>query len=262
MPPTSLPSPLTLFHRDFGGQGDPPIVILHGMLGSSRNWQSAARELARTRRVFALDLRNHGFSPHADSMTYGEMVDDVMAWLDGRRVEKAEFIGHSMGGKVAMLLACRHPARVSRLVVVDIAPKAYFWPAHRTEFAAMKELDLENLKSRAEAEMRLAAMRKFIATNLERGPEGAWTWQANLPAITASLAELERNPLAPGDRFQGPALFVIGGKSGYVQPADAAAILGPFPAARIETLSGVGHNPHIEAREAFVRAVAPAPAGS
>jgi pimeloyl-ACP methyl ester carboxylesterase len=251
-----------LFHRDFGGAGEPPFIILHGMLGSSRNWQTAGRDLAASRRVFALDLRNHGMSPHAEAMTYSAMVADVVAWLDARGIGGAEFIGHSMGGKVAMLLACRHPARVSRLVAVDIAPKAYSWPARRAEFAAMNELDLSSVKSRAEAESRLEAripswaMRKFMATHLERAHGGAWRWQVNLPVLAAALPELERNPLAPGDRFDGPSLFVAGARSAYVRPADIDGIRGHFPSARIKILAESGHNPHIEARDAFVRAVA------
>jgi len=264
MPPEPTHPTVPLFHRDFGGAGDPPFVILHGMLGSSRNWQTVGRDLAAARRVFALDLRNHGLSPHADEMSYGAMAADVEAWLDARGVDRADFIGHSMGGKVAMLLACRRPARVRRLVAVDIAPKAYAWAARRAEFAAMNELDLAGLKSRAEAESRLEAavpswaMRKFIATSLERLPGGGWRWQFNLPGLTAALPELERNPLVPGDRFDGPAFFVAGGRSAYVRPEDAGAIRSHFPKARIEILADSGHNPHTEAREAFVRAVAAA----
>jgi esterase len=260
--PEPVPPTVELFHRDFCGKG-PPSVILHGMLGSSRNWTTVARDLAATRRVYALDLRNHGMSPHAQGMTYAAMTADVLAWLDAHAVGPAEFIGHSMGGKVAMVLACAHPARVSRLVVVDIAPRVYHWPARREEFAAMREVDLAGLRSRAEAEAGMEgrvpdwAMRKFLTTNLERQEGGGWRWQVNLPALEAALPELERNPLGPGDRFQGPALFVAGAKSTYIRPQDHAAILGHFPAARVEVLPGCGHNPHIEAREAFVRAVAP-----
>jgi esterase len=261
MPPPPKPPTVALFHRDLGGAAGPPFVILHGMLGSSRNWQTAGRDLAARRRVYALDLRNHGLSPHADRMSYGEMAADVMAWLDARRIGQADLVGHSMGGKVAMLLACRNPGRVARLAVVDTAPKDYHWPAHRAEFAAMSELDLGGIKSRAEAESRMEAripswaMRKFIATNLERAPGGGWKWQFNLPALAAALPELERNPLLAGDRFGGPTLFIAGGRSAYVQPEDRGAILGHFPSARVVTLPDSGHNPHIEAREAFVNAV-------
>jgi pimeloyl-ACP methyl ester carboxylesterase len=214
--------------------------------------------------VFALDLRNHGLSPHADTMSYPSMAADVLAWLDAQAVGPAELVGHSMGGKVAMLLACRHPARVGRLVVVDVAPKAYSWPGRRQEFEAMNGLDLATLASRADAEERLGALvpgwaeRKFLATNLERTPAG-WRWIVNLPAITAALPELEGNPLGAGDRYGGPALFIAGERSGYIKPGDRDPILGHFPAARFEVIAGSGHTPHIEAREAFVRAVARIP---
>jgi esterase len=258
--PPEIPA-VALRHRDLGGAGEPPYVLLHGLLGSSRNWQTAGKDLSAGRRVYALDLRNHGLSPHAAQMPYESMMADVLAWLDTNGVEKAELVGHSMGGKVAMLLACRHPERVSRLVVVDIAPKAYSWPERRQEFAAMNELDLASLRSRADAEARLEARvpgwaeRKFLTTNLERREGGGWAWQIDLPAITAALGELERNPLAQGDHFAGPALFITGAKSGYVKPGDSDVVLGHFPSARFEVIAGSGHNPHIEARDAFVRAV-------
>jgi esterase len=260
MPPSAAAVPLS--HRDLGGLGEPPIVLLHGLLGSSRNWQTAGRELAAGRRVFALDLRNHGLSPHAPDMAYDVMTADVLAWLDKQGMGPVELVGHSMGGKVAMRLACRNPERVARLVVVDIAPKAYSWPERRQEFGAMNELDLAALKSRADAEARLEprvpgwAERKFLTTNLERMDGGGWRWQIDLAAITAALPELERNPLGPGDRYAGPALFISGANSGYVKPGDRDIILEHFPSARFEVIASSGHNPHIEARDAFVRAMA------
>lgn len=249
---------MLLFHRDLGGAGRPPLVILHGMLGSSRNWQTAGRELAERFHVSALDLRNHGSSPHADEMTYGAMADDVIAWLDAQGLNAVTLLGHSMGGKVAMLLACRQPERVERLVIVDIAPKTYHSHAHRAEFAAMNELDLASLASRAAAETAFErhvgdwTMRKFLATNLERTGEGRWRWMINLPALTGALPTLEADALAPEARFDGTTLFILGGKSRYVTAADHAAILAHFPRARIETMPDAGHNPHMEARESFV----------
>ncbi len=251
-----------LFHRELGPPGPaggPAIVILHGLLGSSRNWQTVGAGLARAGRVVALDLRNHGRSPHAAGMSYAEMAQDVVAWLDAEGIERAILLGHSLGGKVAMLLACRNGARVERLIVVDIAPRDYHSATHRAEFAAMAELDLAHLASRAEAESRFEArvpdwaMRKFLTTNLERGERG-WRWVVNLPVLTAELPEIERNPLGEADRYAGAVRFIVGGKSGYVRTEDQAAILRHFPAAEIVRLAGCGHNPHIEAREAFLTA--------
>ena len=262
---------MTLFHRDLGGAGKPPLVLLHGMLGSSRNWQTAGADLAAHFHVLAPDLRNHGRSPHAPTMSYDEMLADVLAWADAQGLARGTWLGHSMGGKVAMLLACRHPERVARLLVADIAPRDYYWRQHRQSFAAMNDLNLADLASRAEAELRLEGrvpswpLRKFLTTNLERGADGAWAWSINLPALTAALPELEKNPLRSGvataaaaegaDHFSGPARFIAGGKSDYIEPTDHAAIRAHFPAAEIVTIAASGHNPHMETRAEFVAAV-------
>mgnify|MGYP001600907743 FL=1 len=254
-------NPMMLFHRDLGGAGHPPLVILHGFLGSSRNWQTAGRDLAGRYHVCALDLRNHGGSPHAPEMTYAAMMADVLAWLDAHGLTRVTLLGHSLGGKVAMRLACLHPERVARLIVVDIAPKDYFWPERRGEFAAMNGLDLARLHSRSEAEKLIEpqvpdwAMRKFLLTNLERGGGEGWRWLVNLPVLTAALAALEADSLEPDDRFAGATLFILGGKSRYALPADEPAIRAHFPAATIATIRDAAHNPHMEAREAFVRLV-------
>lgn len=253
---------MLLFHRDLGGGGHPPLVILHGLLGSSRNWQTAGADLAQKFHVFALDLRNHGRSPQATEMTYDAMADDLLAWLDIQALPRVMLMGHSLGGKTAMRLACRHPERVARLIVVDIAPKNYPSSAHDAEFAAMNELDLAGLGSRAGAEQKFEAhvsdwaMRKFLATNLELGADGRWRWLINLPVLTKALPELEKNSLKPSDRYDGPALFVSGGKSRYVQASDHETIRRHFPLARIEIIAQSGHNPHMETREQFTQLVA------
>ncbi|MDQ5977259.1 MAG: hypothetical protein QG602_231 [Verrucomicrobiota bacterium] len=250
-----------IFHNDLGGAGKPPLILLHGLLGSSRNWQTAGKDLAAENHVFALDARNHGRSAHDAAMNYEVLAHDVADWMQAQGLPRATLVGHSMGGKTAMLLACRRPELVERLVVVDIAPKDYFWVAHRGEFAAMNELDLDSLTSRGEAEMRFEArvpnlgMRKFLTTNLDRDEAGRWKWTVNLPVLTKALPGLERNSLAASDRYDGPALFIAGGKSQYVQPGDHAAIRRHFPSARIEVIAESGHNPHMEARERFVALV-------
>ena len=252
---------MTLYHRELGGAGQPPLVILHGLLGSSRNWLTAGAALARAYHVFALDLRNHGRSPHAAEMDYTVLVEDVLTWLDAQGFSQVTLLGHSLGGKVAMRLACRHPERVGRLVVVDIAPKDYPEHADRAEFTAMNGLQLESIRSRLEIERALEplvpkeAMRKFLTTNLEAGADGAWRWIINLPALTAAVPRLVKSPLAPGDRFAGPTRFIAGGKSPFVAPEDRAIIQKHFPAAEIITITAAGHNPHLETPTEFLQAV-------
>jgi esterase len=250
-----------LHHTDLGGAGHPPLVLLHGLLGSSRNWLSAGRDLARGWHVFALDARNHGKSPHDPVMDYAAQAADVAGWMAAQGIPRAALLGHSMGGKTAMLLACRQPALVERLIVVDIAPRNYSSAAHRAEFAAMNELDLDSLNSRTEAELRFEGrvpnlgMRKFLTTNLERNDAGGWRWIVNLPGLTAALPMIEKDGLKPHDRYEGPVLFVAGERSTYIGAADHARILAHFPSAVIETIAGAGHNPHMETRERFVQLV-------
>jgi len=252
---------MRLFHRDLGTDGLPPLVILHGLLGSSRNWQTAGRDLAGRYHVYAFDLRNHGGSPHSAEMTYAAMLADVLEWCDAHGLTKATVMGHSMGGKAAMLLACRHPRRVERLMVVDTAPRAYRSPGLEAQFAAMSSLALDTLRSRGDAEQRLEAIvpdwaaRKFLTTNLAQGADGRWHWSINLPVLAAALLELGKNPLVTTDRFAGPALFVAGGKSRFLLAADHAAIAAHFPNARVEVIPGAAHNPHMETREAFGRVI-------
>jgi len=250
-----------LFHRDLGGAGRPPLVILHGFLGSSRNWQTAGAALTSRYHVWALDLRNHGRSPHAPEMTHDVLAADVLAWMDAQGLARGALLGHSLGGKVAMRLACRHPDRVDRLIVVDIAPRAYPEYAQRVEVQAMAGLRLEDLDSRADAERRLEgsvkdwAMRKFLTTNLDRDADGRWRWIVNLPVLQAALLDLVQDPLGPDDHFDGPTRFILGGRSSFVQAADHAVIRRHFPAVEITVMPESGHNPHLEAREQFATLV-------
>jgi len=254
------PMPI-LAHRDFGGEGRPALVILHGLLGSSRNWQSAGRDLATSFHVCALDLRNHGGSFHAREMDYGTLAGDVIAWMNAHTIERAHLLGHSMGGKVAMRLACEQPERVNRMVVVDIAPRSYRG-THNPEFSAMRGLDLDAIKTRQDAEQAMEAevpdwaFRKFLLTNLERTEEGRFRWTINLSDLAAGIPALEDEPLSPKHHCAAEVLFVLGGKSRYFKPGDEQHVCAHFPAARIETIAESGHNPHFDTRERFVEVVA------
>jgi len=257
---------MKLFHLDFGGRGKPPLLILHGLLGSSRNWRSVGVELARHFHVIALDLRNHGRSPHSPEQTLDLMAADVAEWLDDTRTGEAGLLGHSLGGKVAMLLACRAPERVSTLCVVDIAPKAY--PVDTRAFDALLRLDLGRIATRKMADDILRpdipdhATLQFLLMNLVRNERDELAWQVNLPVIARTLPALRQSPLQPGDRFPGRTLFIAGGRSTFILEEDREAILRHFPRAEIRALPGCGHYPHVENRTAFAEAVLTFTAGS
>lgn len=246
-----------LAHRGFGADGEGmPLVLLHGLLGSSRNWQTAARILGKRRPVFALDLRNHGESPHHQRMDYPAMAGDVRAWLERQALKEVHLLGHSMGGKVAMQLACGHPEGIRSLTVVDIAPRAYP-PRWEREFDAMRRMPVERFASRQEAERWLEedirdwAFRKFLVSNLERREAGGFRWIVNLAILEASLTHLFEQVPKPGERFDKPVLFLRGGRSRFVEEADLEMAGRFFPDCRLETVPEAGHNVHFDAPEAF-----------
>ncbi len=240
----------------------PPVAILHGLFGSGRNWRSVARHLAARHRVLTLDLRNHGASPWADGMSYDEMVEDLQASFRARGIEHASLLGHSMGGKVAMRMALLHPGEVDRLVIVDIAPAAN--PPNLLAYIhAMRAIDLRGVKRRAEVDAALAgavpdpAERAFLLQNLVIDEEAA-RWRLNLEAIERGFPQIVGFPDLPaGTAYRGPALFVAGARSNYIQPEHEPAIRRLFPAARIMRIEGAGHWVHAEQPQAFLQTVGP-----
>ena len=248
---------LRLKATEHGEGAGPPLAILHGLFGSGRNWATVAQRLAATRRVIALDLRNHGASPWADEMDYAALAEDVRATLQALGHPRFALLGHSMGGKAAMILALAHDGAVERLIVVDIAPVAY-QPRHLDEIRAMRRLDLGGLRRRAEADARLAPAvtdaveRAFLLQNLvfeDRAPH----WRLNLAAIERGMPVLAGFPALPaGAAYPGPALFIAGARSDYLRPAHEPAIRRLFPAARVARVAAAGHWVHAEQPQAFL----------
>jgi len=240
----------------------PPLLCLHGLLGSGTNWRSIGRRLAeRGRRVLLVDLRNHGRSPHAPGMRYAELAGDVLALLEREGIERAALLGHSMGGKCAMHLALAAPERVERLVVADIAPRPS-GHEHAALLAALRALPAAALASRRAADAALAAhlpdpaLRQFLLQNLVPGSEPRW--RVDLAAIAAALPDLAGfDPPPAGARYPGPALFVRGERSDYLSEADLPLIEGWFPRARLVTVAGAGHWLHAERPDAFLAVIAP-----
>ena len=242
--------------------GAPPLAILHGLFGSGRNWASIAQRLAEHRRVIAFDLRNHGASGWTGGMNYGEMAEDVLAALDERGCRRTALLGHSMGGKAAMMAALRDPDMVERLVVVDIAPVAYP-PHHLTMVRAMRALDLGGIKRRFEADQLLApairdaAERGFLLQNLVF-EDGQARWRLNLDAIEQKMPDLVGFPAVPDNAiYRGPTLFVGGANSDYLRAEHEPAIQRRFPEARIVRIENAGHWVHAEQPAALLETVEP-----
>ena len=233
----------------------PPVVILHGLLGQARNFGAIQRRLAPTNRVIALDLRNHGHSPHAPGMAYPLMADDVLETLTALNARPCALIGHSMGGKVAMATALTHPEAVSRLLVADIAPVPSP-PRFAAILAAMQALPLPPDLTRATADATLAhdipdpGMRAFLLQNLSfTGPAPAW--KPNLPHLIAGLPDiLDWPPFTT--HYPGPTLFLAGATSDYILPEHRPIIRPLFPTARFATLKSAGHWLHADNPEGFL----------
>ena len=240
-------------HTRVAGNG-PALVLLHGLFGSNENLGGVARALADRYTVYGMDLRNHGRSPHADSMDYAEMAADVRDTLDAYGLDAATVLGHSLGGKTAMELALSAPERVSALIVVDIAPIVYD-RRHDQELEALHELDLSAVRSRGDADAALAdpipnpAIRQFLLKNLSRTDNG-FTWRIPLETIHAEYAEIAATPPSQGP-YNGPVLFIRGGNSDYLPEEAEPAIRERFPDARIETIPDAAHWVHVDAPEAF-----------
>jgi pimeloyl-ACP methyl ester carboxylesterase len=245
-----------MLHAIERGKG-PPLALLHGLFGHAGNFGAVHRELARKFRVLALDVRNHGQSPHAKDMRYPTMAADVLETLGARNAVPCALLGHSMGGKAAMALALSSPESVKRLIVADVAPAAY---AHgmRRYVDAMRAISLDAHLTRAAADAALAsavpdaAMRGFLLQNLRFGAHPSW--RIGLDEIAAAMPDVEGWPDI-GGRYDGPALFIAGVRSDFLRPEHRPAIRALFPAARFVTLKDAGHWLHADNPAGFVAVV-------
>lgn len=253
---------MSLSFLEFGVGGATPLVILHGLLGSSRNWQTlAARWADQGRRVLVFDMPNHGSSPWTEVMDYPFMARSLWTMIRQEVGEKVALLGHSMGGKAAMVMALTAPDMTERLIVADAAPVAYehtFAPY----FRAMKAVSLGRATSRAAVEAVLAEyiddarVRAFLLQNLA-GEPGHYRWRANLAVLHAAMSDILGFPtLPPGLHYDGPTLFIHGGLSDYVRPDEQEDMIrGRFPRAHFHELEQAGHWLHADQPEAFVAAV-------
>lgn len=251
--------PGTGLHRELDVENDmPPVILLHGLFGAGDNLGSLARQLAATRRVLQVDLRNHGQSPHSEHIDLPVMAADVLALMQGLDITRCDIVGHSLGGKVAMQLAMQNADCVRRLVIADIAPVTYA-PGHDQVFAALSAVDLSAVQSRRDAEAMMTpyidepALRQFLLKGLYRDGEMGYRWRFNLASLKANYDALRNAPI--GDPFAGPTLFIKGELSNYISDEHEPSLRALFPAYSLQTIPGAGHWVHGEQPELFNRLV-------
>lgn len=253
---------MQLFYKQYSTTGK-PLIILHGMFGQHANWTGLAKAFSKTFEVYSFDVRNHGQSPHADTMSYPQMAQDIAQTMDAIGLEKADFIGHSMGGKIAMQLALNLPERVNKLVVVDIAPVKYE-DGPNQELNALQQIELDDLSSRQQADVVLQnnnvpnkAIRDFLLTNLKRNSERKFEWRMNLSVIAKDYYLLKSwsEDSTRQSEFKGETLFIKGEHSNYLLPEYTDQTLAFFPKAKVKVISEAGHWVHNENPEQFFKVV-------
>jgi esterase len=243
---------MELNFKEFGA-GE-PLIIIHGLFGTADNWQTIAKHLSDNFTVFILDLRNHGRSPHTDELfDYPSLAEDVTSFLTSRWIYEARVVGHSMGGKIAMEMALRHPDFVKKLVVLDIAPKQYL-SGHQEIFQALINLDLTLHDERKDIEDYLmteldgdVTTVQFMLKNLSRRTAeegGGFEWKMNLPVLYRDYAHILAE--VPDDVYDKPTLFVRGSKSNYISNLDFENLKTQFPKAQLQTVEGAGHWIHAD----------------
>lgn len=243
-------------HSKILGEGK-DLLILHGLFGQSDNWQTLGKQFSEHFRVHLIDQRNHGHSFHSDDWNYELMAEDVLRYMDDEGIEKALVLGHSMGGKTAMMLSTLNPQRVEKLVVVDIAPKAYA-PHHQQILAGLKAINFDQHQSRKDAEeamtehIGIPSVRQFLLKNLYWETKERLAWRFNLKVIAEHIEEVGKALPAPA-YADIPALFVHGANSDYLVEGDEDLIEKHFPQAEIVEVPNAGHWIHAENPKDFMK---------
>ncbi|MFT6053631.1 MAG: pimeloyl-ACP methyl ester carboxylesterase [Roseivirga sp.] len=245
-----------LYYRTMG-EGT-PLIILHGLFGSSDNWLTLGKRFAEKYKVYLVDQRNHGQSFHSQEFTFEAMAKDLDSFMKNEGISVADIIGHSMGGKTAMEFAVTHPSKVNRLVIADIGPKSY--PVHHTAILkGLFSINLKTLTSRKDANEQLAKFitdfgtRQFLLKNLSREGEN-YEWKVNLEVIAKEIEQIGKG-INQNATYAKTACFVRGSKSDYIMDADINVIHSIFTNSKVETIQGAGHWLHAEKPEEFFQLV-------
>ena len=251
---------MLLFYRKYGDPKNKPIVVLHGVFGLSDNWDSFGKRFAELGfYVIVPDMRNHGQSPRYETFNYKVMARDVKKVLDYEHITRCYVVGHSMGGKIAMMLAFENPQLVERLEVLDISPRKFDHPLQHLEFiAAMGGVDLKSVQRRSDVEEQLAKhnfekrVLLFLLKNLSYSHEHGFRWKPYLKSIYKNMAEISKG-LENKGVYHGPTLFIRGGKSDYILEKDEVAIKKQFTDYQLVTLRESGHWIHVDDPQGFMR---------
>ncbi len=226
-------------------QSGTPLLVFHGLFGMLDNWGTFGKEMGELFPVHLLDLRNHGKSFHSEEMSHDAMASDILNYMNVHGLEKVNLLGHSLGGKAVMQFAITHPEKVEKLIVVDIAPKAYP-PHHQGIFKALQTVDFDQVKSRGDVESVLVEyihdkpVIQFLAKNLYWTEDKKLNWRFNLNTLQEKYTEFVANAIKFGV-FNGETLFIAGDKSNYILPQDEFLIKQQFRKERIVKIKNAGH---------------------
>lgn len=252
---------MEILHSKIFGEDKPgtPLLVFHGLFGMLDNWGTFGKELSEKIPVHLLDLRNHGRSFHSANMSHDDLANDILHYMAERNISTAHLLGHSLGGKAVMQFALTYPEKLQRLIVVDIAPKAYP-PHHQGILKALGSVDFNTLNSRKEVEEVLkqyipeTSVIQFLAKNLYWTEEKKLNWRFNLSTLTEKYAEFVSNAVKFGV-FNGPALFMRGERSNYILPQDEYLIRQQFPKAEVITIPNAAHWVQADNPKDFMEAV-------
>ena len=252
---------LQLHHQVFKQDNDAPwVVLIHGLFGNLDNLTVLRKPLAEQYNVITIDLPDHGESPHVDAFSLSLCVEGISALLDTYDIAAAHIVGHSLGGKAAMMTALIKPEKVLSLVVLDISPVNYP-PHHQTIFAALKHVDLSMVTSRKDADQQLqagiqeAGVRQFLLKSLYQNDAGDWQWRFNLTGLESNYTNISRFEAPAGRQYSGNVTFIKGGNSDYIKREHQADIAALFPNAKARIVEGTGHWLHAEKPQVVVNLV-------
>ncbi|XP_035909140.1 protein ABHD11-like [Anopheles stephensi] len=274
--PVPVPLSFTRYENNVSDSNAPPVLVLHGLFGSKSNWNSLAKAFHKNtkpvRKIYAIDARNHGDSPHTDEHSYDHMVEDLVQLYKTLGIQQASIIGHSMGGRAMMLLALKYPELVEKAIIVDISPSTGLGTSNTNIPLFLQSMKMIQISPEAtihqarkiadEQLSRIVAekpLRDFLITNLVKGEKengGKFRWRINLQSLERNFnSGVAQFPQLTGEKFEGPTLFIAGGRSDYVKPADVPLIKQLFPNSEITYVQDAGHWVHSEKSTEFAKLV-------